>query len=132
MAIDAYADAVTEEPLELAGFVAGKVWLAWTDPARGVMRFPLWRALQIALLVAAAAGLAIGLARRRFDACRDRRDPPRRDRGQRRFIASPRRALVLLPLIAALGGAGVVWVAPSGRASGGEGWAWIGRPPRIA
>src|SRR5262249_30677379 len=33
MALDAYADAATGEPLTLAGFVAGKVWLAWTSPA---------------------------------------------------------------------------------------------------
>lgn len=111
MAIDAYADAATEEPLELTGFVAGKVWLAWTDPARGVMRFPLWRALQIALLVAAAAGLAIGLARRRFDVVAIAAILLVVTLVQAAFIASPRRTLALLPLIAALGGAGVVWVA---------------------
>ncbi len=111
MAIDAYADAATQEPLELAGFVAGKVWLAWTDPARGVMRFPLWRAFQIALLAAAAAGLAIGLARRRFDVVAIAAILLVVTLVQAAFIASPRRTLALLPLIAALGGAGVVWVA---------------------
>ncbi len=111
MAIDAYADAATQEPLELVGFVAGKVWLAWTDPARGVMRFPLWRALQIALLIAAAAGLVIGLARRRFDVAAIAVILLVVTLVQAAFIASPRRTLALLPLIAALGGAGVVWVA---------------------
>ncbi len=109
MAVDAYADAVRDEPLELAGFVAGKVWLAWTDPARGVMRSPVWRALQIALLAAAAAGLLIGLARRRFDVVAIAAILLVVTLVQAAFIASPRRTLALLPLIAALAGAGLVW-----------------------
>ena len=109
MAIDDYTDAAVHEPLQLAGFVAGKVWLAWTDPARGVMRSPLWRALQIALLAAAALGLAVGLARRRFDTLAIAAILLTVTLVQAAFIASPRRTLTLLPLIAALAGAGVVW-----------------------
>jgi 4-amino-4-deoxy-L-arabinose transferase-like glycosyltransferase len=109
MAIDAYAHELTHEPLRLAGFLAGKVWLAWTDPARGVMRFAPWRALQIALLLAAAAGLAIGLARRRFDVIAIAAIFAVVTLVQAGFIASPRRTLALLPLICALAGAGAVW-----------------------
>jgi 4-amino-4-deoxy-L-arabinose transferase-like glycosyltransferase len=109
MAIDAYADAATGEPLELVGFLAGKVWLAWTDPARGVMSSPLWRALQVALLLAAAAGLAIGLARRRFEVVAIASILLVVTLVQAAFIASPRRTLALLPLISALAGAGLVW-----------------------
>jgi 4-amino-4-deoxy-L-arabinose transferase-like glycosyltransferase len=111
MAIDAYAHEAGHEPLQLAGFLAGKVWLAWTDPARDVMRLPPWRALQIALLLAAAAGLAIGLARRRFDAVAIAAILLVVTLVQATFIASPRRTLALLPLICALAGAGVVWAA---------------------
>ena len=109
MAIDAYADAARDEPLDLAGFIAGKVWLAWTDPARGVMRAPVWRALQIALLLAAALGLVVGLARRRFDVVAIAAILLVVTLVQAAFIASPRRTLALLPLIAALAGAGLVW-----------------------
>jgi 4-amino-4-deoxy-L-arabinose transferase-like glycosyltransferase len=109
MAIDAYTEAAVNEPLDLAGFVAGKVWLAWTDPARGVMRAPVWRALQIALLVAAAIGLVVGLARRRFDVIAIAAILLVVTLVQATFIASPRRTLALLPLIAALAGAGLVW-----------------------
>jgi hypothetical protein len=109
MAIDAYAHELTHEPLRLAGFLAGKVWLAWTDPARGVMRFAPWRALQIALLLAAAAGLAIGLARRRFEVAAIAVVFAVVTLVQAGFIASPRRTLALLPLICALAGAGAVW-----------------------
>lgn len=110
MAVDAYADAAWHEPLDLAGFLAGKVWFGWTDPARGVMRFPLWRALQIALLAAAAAGLVIGLARRRFDVAGVAAILLVETLVQAIFIASPRRTLTLLPLLGALAGAGIVWL----------------------
>jgi len=109
MAIDSYTGAAAHEPLRLAGFLAGKVWLAWTDPARGVMRSPLWRALQIALLLFAAVGLAVGLARRRFEAIAIGSILLLVTLVQATFIASPRRTLTLLPLIAALAGAGLVW-----------------------
>lgn len=110
MAIAAYADAAWHEPLELAGFLAGKVWFGWTEPARGVMRFPLWRVLQIALLAAAAAGLAIGLARRRFDVAAIAAILLVETLVQAIFIASPRRTLTLLPLLGALAGGGLVWL----------------------
>jgi 4-amino-4-deoxy-L-arabinose transferase-like glycosyltransferase len=124
MAIDAYTDAAVHEPLRLGGFLAGKVWFAWTDPGRGVMRAPLWRALQIALLVAAAAGLAIGLARRRFDVIAIAAILLVVTLVQAAFIASPRRTLTLLPLIAALAGAGVVWAAEWARERRRAGIAW--------
>jgi 4-amino-4-deoxy-L-arabinose transferase-like glycosyltransferase len=108
MAIDAYRHAAAHEPLRLAGFVAGKVWFAWTQPARGVMRMPLWRALQIALLLTAAIGLAVGLARRRFDVLAIAVVLLVVTLVQATFIASPRRTLTLLPLLSALAGAGIV------------------------
>ncbi len=110
MAIDAYATAAREEPLELVGFLAGKVWFAWTDPARGVMRFPLWRALQIALLASAALGLVVGLTRRRFDFTAIAVVLLFVTAVQAIYIASPRRTLTLLPLTAALAGVGAVWL----------------------
>jgi 4-amino-4-deoxy-L-arabinose transferase-like glycosyltransferase len=110
MAIDAYADAAVHEPLRLAGFLAGKVSLAWTDPARGVMRSPVWRTLQIALLLSAAVGLLVGLARRRPEAIAIGSILLIVTLVQATFIASPRRTLTLLPLIAALAGAGALFL----------------------
>jgi 4-amino-4-deoxy-L-arabinose transferase-like glycosyltransferase len=124
MAIDAYSDAAVHEPLRLGGFLAGKVWFAWTDPARGVMRAPLWRALQIALLLAAAVGLVIGLARRRFDVIAIAAILLVVTLAQATFIASPRRTLTLLPLIAALAGAGIVWATEWARERRRAGIAW--------
>lgn len=110
MAIKAYADYLRNEPLDLAGFVAGKVWFGWTEPARGIMRFPLWRALQIAVLALGAVGLVVGLLRRRFDVAAIAAILLVETLVQAVFIASPRRTLTLLPLTAALAGAGAVWL----------------------
>jgi hypothetical protein len=115
MAVDAYLDAATEKPLTLAGFLAGKAWLAWTDPARSVMRLPLWRGMQLLLLVAAAIGLAVGLARRSFEAVVFAALIVLVTVIQAIFIASPRRTLLLLPELAALAGLGLTWCAARAR-----------------
>lgn len=109
MALDAYGHAMVDEPLRLTGFLAGKAWLAWTDPARDVMRFPLWRAMQLLLLLAAAIGLVVGLIRRRFEAVLFATVFAVFTIVQMVFIASPRRTLVLTPELAALAGLGVTW-----------------------
>jgi 4-amino-4-deoxy-L-arabinose transferase-like glycosyltransferase len=111
MAIDAYADAATERPLELTSFLVRKAWHGWTAPARTVMRFPVWRALQLALLLAAAVGLAIGLARRRFDVLVLGAILLTITLVQVFYIASPRRVLVLLPEVSALAAFGLIWCA---------------------
>lgn len=110
MALKAYVDNLRNEPLDLAGFIAGKVWFGWTEPARGIMRFPLWRALQIAVLALGAIGLVVGLLRRRFDVAAIAAILLVETLVQAVFIASPRRTLTLLPLTAALAGAGAVWL----------------------
>jgi 4-amino-4-deoxy-L-arabinose transferase-like glycosyltransferase len=115
MAIDEYAHAAGHEPARLAGFLAGKVWLGWTDPTRGVMRFPLWRALQILLIVSAALGLVVGLLRRRFDVIAIAVVLLVVTLVQAVFIASPRRVLVLLPLLGALAGLGLTWLGAEAR-----------------
>lgn len=110
MAIDAYTHALAHEPLRLGGFLAGKFWLAWTGAARGVMREPLWRAMQLLLLAAAAIGLVVGLMRRSFEAVAFAAVFAAFTLVQLAFIASPRRTLVLVPELAALAGLGVTAV----------------------
>jgi len=109
MALDAYGHALAHEPLRLTGFLAGKAWLAWTDPARDVMRAPLWRGAQLLLLLAAAVGLAVGLVRRSFEAVLFATVFVAFTLVQMAFIASPRRTLVLTPELGALAGLGVTW-----------------------
>ncbi len=109
MAVDAYLHSILHEPLRLAGFICGKAWLAWTGPARGVMRLPLWRALQLLLLLAAAIGLVVGLVRRSFEAVVVAAVFATFTLVQMVFIASPRRTLLLTPELAALAGLGLTW-----------------------
>jgi 4-amino-4-deoxy-L-arabinose transferase-like glycosyltransferase len=115
MAVDAYLHAIVHEPLRLASFLSGKVWLAWTGPVRGVMRFPLWRAMQILLLLAAAVGLVVGLVRRSFEAALIATVFVAFTLIQAAFISSPRRTLMLLPELTALAGLGLAWTAAQAR-----------------
>lgn len=108
MGFDAYWEALTARPLELGGFVAGKVWLAWTGPARDVMARPGWRVFQLALAALAVIGLAIGLARRSREAVAIAAVLIVVTLLQAVFIASPRRTLMLLPMISALAGLGLI------------------------
>jgi len=105
-------DGVTEEPLRFAGMMAGKAYDSWTDAARGVMLDQPWRALQLAVVVLAIAGVAIlFLRRRRFEALVAALVLLYMTAVAALLIASPRRELVVLPLLAALAGACVVDVA---------------------
>ena len=100
---------VSEEPLRFAGMLADKGYETWTEPPRAVMRTEPWRALQLAIVVLALArprrcwpgggagfeALACGLVLAYMTAI------------GALLIASPRRELVVLPLLAALAGAAV-------------------------
>jgi 4-amino-4-deoxy-L-arabinose transferase-like glycosyltransferase len=104
------ADGVTDEPLRFAGMMARKSYETWTDAARGVMLDQPWRTLQLAVVVLALAGVAIliALRRRRFEALVAGLVLLYMTAIAALLIASPRRELVVLPLLAALAGACVV------------------------
>jgi hypothetical protein len=105
-------DGVTEEPLRFAGMMASKSYDAWTDAARGVMLDQPWRTLQLAIVVLALAGVAILIVRRRrFEALVAGLVLLYMTAVAALLIASPRRELVVLPLLAALAGACVVEIA---------------------
>jgi 4-amino-4-deoxy-L-arabinose transferase-like glycosyltransferase len=98
-------DDVTEEPLRFAGMLASKSYDTWTDAARGVMLDQPWRALQLAIVLLALAGLAILAHRRRFEALVAGLVLLYMTGIAALLIASPRRELVVLPLLTALSGA---------------------------
>jgi 4-amino-4-deoxy-L-arabinose transferase-like glycosyltransferase len=98
-------DDVTEEPLRFAGMLASKSYDTWTDAARGVMLEQPWRALQLAIVVLGLAGLAILAHRRRFEALVAGLVLLYMTGIAALLIASPRRELVVLPLLTALSGA---------------------------
>ncbi|HEX5928234.1 MAG TPA: hypothetical protein VFY48_02475 [Solirubrobacterales bacterium] len=97
-------DDVTEEPVELTGFVAAKVWRVWTHGSRDVMREPGWELFHWALVALGLLGLALLAWRRRWEALLIGTVFLAITALSALLVASPRRVLVLLPLVAALAG----------------------------
>jgi 4-amino-4-deoxy-L-arabinose transferase-like glycosyltransferase len=96
---------LSEEPLSFAGMLLDKSWETWTEPARAVMRSEPWRALQLGIALLALAGLAALIWRgRRFEAVACGLVVLYMTAIGALLIASPRRELVVLPLLAALAG----------------------------
>jgi hypothetical protein len=111
-------DDISEEPLEYAGFVAAKVGRIWSHGPRGVMREPGWELLHWALVALGLVGLAVLAARRRWEVLLLATIFVAITAVSALLVASPRRVLVMMPLVAALAGVGIVAT-----------WAWL--QPRI-
>jgi hypothetical protein len=121
-------DDISEEPGEYAGFVATKVGRIWSHGPRDVMREPGWEVLHWALVALGLLGLAILAWRRRWEALLLGTIFLAITAISALLVASPRRVLVLVPLLAALAGAALSWLnASRGSASDARhtkpGWA---------
>lgn len=108
-------DDVTEEPLEFAGFLATKIWRVWTYGARESVREPGWRAFLWALVALGLLGLGLLAWRRRWEALAIGTVFLAITALSALLVASPRRLLVLIPLVAPLAGLGLAWLAQSAR-----------------
>jgi len=95
-------DDVSEEPAEYAGFVATKVWRIWSHGPRDVMREPVWEVLHWLLVAFGLLGLAILAWQRRWEALLIGTIFLAITAISALLVASPRRVLVLVPLIASL------------------------------
>ncbi len=102
-------DDVSEEPLEYAGFVATKVGRIWSHGPRDVMREPPWEALHWALLGFGLLGLGVLVWKRRWEALVIATVFVSITALSALLVASPRRVLVMLPLLAACAGYGVAF-----------------------
>jgi 4-amino-4-deoxy-L-arabinose transferase-like glycosyltransferase len=102
-------DGVTEEPGEYAGFVATKIGRIWSHGPRDVMRAPAWEALHWALVAFGLLGLAVLAWRRRWEALLLGAIFLAITALSALLVASPRRVLVLVPLLGALAGVGLGW-----------------------
>ncbi len=87
---------------EYAGFVATKVWRIWSHGPRDVMQEPVWEALHWPLVAFGLLGLAILAWRRRWEALLIGTIFLAITALSALLVASPRRVLVLVPLLAAL------------------------------
>jgi 4-amino-4-deoxy-L-arabinose transferase-like glycosyltransferase len=122
-------DGISEQPLEYAGFVVAKVGRVWFHPARDVMRSAPWTLLQWALVLSGLLGLVL-LANPRgafYPLSGQKATKLRWEAAvlatvflsitaiSALLVASPRRALVMLPLVAPLAGVGATWLWQLGR-----------------
>ncbi len=99
-------DDISEEPLEYAGFVATKVWRIWTHGQRAVMQEPGWKLFHWAIVLLGAIGLAVLALQRRWEVLLIAAIFVAITAISALLVASPRRVLVMMPLVAALAGVG--------------------------
>ena len=101
-------DDVTEDPREYAGFVASKIGAIWSHGPRDVMRKPIWEALHWALVAFGLLGLVVLGRRRRWEVLPLATIFLSITAISALLVASPRRVLAMLPLVASLAGVGAV------------------------
>jgi hypothetical protein len=111
---------ITEHTGEYVDFVATKIGRIWSHGPRAVMREPLWEALHWALLALGLLGLAVLAYRRRWEALLIGAVFLAITLISALLVASPRRVLVLIPLLAACAGMAAVWLATAARALPGR------------
>jgi len=103
-------DDLSEQPLEYAGFVVAKIGRIWSHGPRDVMRKPLWAALHWALIGFGLLGLCLLAWRRRWEALVLATILLSITALSTLLVASPRRVLAMLPLVAALAGVAATWL----------------------
>jgi hypothetical protein len=101
-------DDLTERPLDYASFVAAKVARAWSPGPREVMERSAWTALHWVLVGLGLLGLAALAWRRRPEALLFAVLLLAITAAAAVLVASPRRLLVAMPILAALAGVGLV------------------------
>jgi hypothetical protein len=96
---------------EYAEFVATKIGRIWSHGPRAIMRAPVWEALHWVLLGLGLLGLALLAYLRRWEALLIGAVFLAVTLISALLVASPRRVLVLIPLLSACGGAAIAWIA---------------------
>jgi 4-amino-4-deoxy-L-arabinose transferase-like glycosyltransferase len=99
-------DDISERPVGYAGFVAAKVWRIWSHGPRDVMREPVWTVFHLLLIAFGLLGLVALARRRRWEALLIGVVLLSVTATGALLVASPRRVLVTIPLVAALVGVG--------------------------
>ncbi|OJU84597.1 MAG: hypothetical protein BGO11_11095 [Solirubrobacterales bacterium 70-9] len=109
-------DDLTEHTGEYISFVAAKIGRIWSHGPRAIMRTPVWEALHWVLLGLGLLGLALLAYRRRWEALLIGAVFLSVTVISALLVASPRRVLVLVPLLSACAGAAAAWLAARARA----------------
>jgi 4-amino-4-deoxy-L-arabinose transferase-like glycosyltransferase len=103
-------DAITKEPLGYAGFLAAKAWRIWAFGPRQVMRAPAWKAMHWLLVALGLLGLGLLVRERRWEALLIGLVLLSVAATGALLVASPRRVLVTVPVVAALAGVATTWI----------------------
>lgn len=106
-------DDISEDPGDYAGFVAAKVGRIWSHGPRDVMREPVWELVHWILVALGLLGLAILAWKRRWEALLFATIFLAITAISALLVASPRRVLVLIPLLAALAASSLAYLRDS-------------------
>jgi hypothetical protein len=102
---------------EYVEFVGKKIGRIWSHGPRAIMREPVWEALHWALVGLGLFGLAILAWKRRWEALLIGAVFVAVTLISALLVASPRRVLVLIPLLSACAGTATVWLTAAARRS---------------
>ena len=105
---------------EYVGFVATKIGRIWSHGPRAIMRTPVWEALHWVLLGLGLLGLGLLAYLRRWEALLIGAVFLAVTLVSALLVASPRRVLVLIPLLAACAGTATVWITAAVRHKGDQ------------
>ena len=108
-------DDLGEDPLGYGGFLATKVWRLWGHGPRAVMGAPGWELFHWAVVALGLLGLGVLVRRRRWEAAVLATVFLAITALSALLVASPRRVLVMLPLLAACAGVGAAWAGAAWR-----------------
>ncbi|HET7507105.1 MAG TPA: hypothetical protein VFJ53_01985, partial [Solirubrobacterales bacterium] len=103
-------DDISEDTAEYAGFVATKIGRIWLHGPRDIMREPIWEVVHWLLVALGLLGLALLAWRRRWEALLLATIFLTITALSALLVASPRRVLVLVPLLAALTAPAIAWL----------------------
>ncbi len=98
------------EPAGFAAMLGRKAYRAWREGPRPIMHSTAWKAAQKVLALLALAGLLLLAYRRRWESIPIALLVAGASANAALLIASPRRMLVLLPVVAALAGVTFAWL----------------------
>jgi 4-amino-4-deoxy-L-arabinose transferase-like glycosyltransferase len=101
---------VSERPVGYLGFLASTLWLIWGHGPRDVMHQPGWAVFHWVLVAFGLLGLAVLARARRWETVLLATVLVAATAIGLLLVASPRRALVTIPLVAALAGVGAAWL----------------------